>query len=201
MKKNRLLFSIIVLGGAFLLYKNIQAKHKIKEQNASISTLRKNAAFTKNILLQQIALSTSDKKIIDIGHLLETNTIRSKNYRNLLTYRYSPNMCSSCLDKDLSILQKYSEKIKTDRILILPAFNTDKDSRIRMQSSLRNFHYINISEEVLPLPIDKDSIAWRYFALLDTNYQISHIFFPCSDFPEATEFYIENLLNSKDLGS
>lgn len=95
MKKNRLLFSIIVLGGAFLLYKNIQAEHKIKEQNASISTLRKNAAFTKDILLQQIALSTSNKKIIDVGHILDTNTIRSKKYQNLLTYRYSPNMCSN----------------------------------------------------------------------------------------------------------
>lgn len=200
MKKSRLLIPLIVIGGIILLYLNFQAKHKIKEQNAYISTLQRNATFTKEVLLQQIALSINDRKVIDFGHILDTNTTLSKKHQNLLMYRYSPNMCGSCIDKDLSLLQKYLKKIKANRILILPAFNTDKDSRIKMQSSLQNFHYINIPEEILPFPIDKDSIAWRYFALLDTNNQISRIFFPCSDFPEATEFYIESLLNNNELG-
>ena len=129
----------------------------------------------------------------NIEGLLTSNT-DVVNSRPLLIYRFSPNMCNSCIQEDLLLLLKYIKKIGRDRILILPDFEDTRDDRIRMQSVLADFNYINVSKEIIPFPVDKDSVSWRYMAIFDANNQVRHVFFPCSDYSKMTESYIEKLL-------
>ena len=194
MKKNKILYLILlIVSFIYLSYGCTWKKGKCTANGIIKQNLQDSIIILEKIFWQQIMLSYEGKMLDNIEGLLTSNT-DVVNSRPLLIYRFSPNMCNSCIQEDLLLLLKYIKKIGRDRILILPDFEDTRDDRIRMQSVLADFNYINVSKEIIPFPVDKDSVSWRYMAIFDANNQVRHVFFPCSDYSKMTESYIEKLL-------
>ena len=194
MKKNKILYLILlIVSFIYLSYGCTWKKGKCTENGIIKQNLQDSIIILEKIFWQQIMLSYEGKMLDNIEGLLTSNT-DVVNSRPLLIYRFSPNMCNSCIQEDLLLLLKYIKKIGRDRILILPDFEDTRDDRIRMQSVLADFNYINVSKEIIPFPVDKDSVSWRYMAIFDANNQVRHVFFPCLDYSKMTESYIEKLL-------
>lgn len=188
-----LLWVTIILG-SILVWKGTKDRQSLdheKQSCTNVDTLQKTLFFAKETLLNQVLFSGKD--MMKLTKFIN-DSIRVKN-RPILVYRYSSTMCEACVNKDLNILLEYLPKIGKENILILPAFKSDRDSRIKMQSSLCRFNYHNIEEKKVSIPVDVEQISHRFLAVLNSCNQIDYIYYPNKNFNSMTYTYLEYLLN------
>lgn len=190
------LWGAIILS-SILFWMGTQDKQSVeydKHNTDTIDSLQKKIFFAKEALLNQV-LSTEENMPELSEYMSDSLEIKNK---PILLYRYSSTMCEACTNMDLNILQEYLPKIGKDKILILPAFGKDRDSRIKMRSVLSGFNYHNIEKEKIPIPLNMDLIPHRFFAILDSCNQIRCIYYPSKNFSDMTYMYLDFLLDELD---
>lgn len=188
---------VTIISGSILFWLGARDRPSMKydRQNTNtVDSLQKTLFFAKATLLNQV-LSSGDKMAELSEYISDSLEARNK---SVLLYRYSSTMCEVCTNMDLIILQEYLPKIGKNNILILPSFKKDRDSRIKMQSTLCKFNYHNIEEEKVPIPLNMDLIPHRFFAILDSCNQIRCIYYPSKNFSDMTYMYLDFLLDELD---
>lgn len=111
----------------------------------------------------------------------------------ILVYRYSGNMCHSCIIENLMELRDFQERTGKDHILVLPAFPEDRGGKARLNTELADFNYLNISPDSLALPIHEIEGAKPYFAVLNSDGKLEMVFFPQAGRPEITQAYFREV--------
>ncbi|GEM_PF-1445905 len=111
----------------------------------------------------------------------------------VLIYRYTTDVCSSCLHEDLYELSKYMDNLGKQNVMILPAYPNSRYSRIRLSNELAKFNYRNISIDSVAIPFDEDGVTKRYFALISGNGEPEMVFFPEIGKTELTKLFLKRV--------
>jgi len=143
---------------------------------------------------------------------LETTDYNTANYRlesevyPLLIYRYSFEMCWSCISEDLDLIETFQTLVGKERVLILPAYPEDRIHRIRLTNDLTQFRYRNMLSDSLSFPVDKTGAKVRYMAIMYADGTLEKVFFPRRNgikrtkmyFAEIKEYFVTNSHNAKN---
>jgi hypothetical protein len=113
----------------------------------------------------------------------------------VLIYRYQQGICSPCFQEDLSVLYQLKDEIGTDRILIVPEYGDDKNSRLSMKSDLNHFNHRNVPSKYLQIPADSDGVRDKYFAVINKDGNIENVFFSKAGYQHLTKIYVNGLKN------
>ena len=89
-----------------------QVLYSSNNKNNEILHLELNQIIINQIKSSQSIIVSFEENRDTIFSLL------SKNKKNIILYRYSENMCSSCIQEDLSILNEFQEKFKVEEYRI-----------------------------------------------------------------------------------
>lgn len=114
--------------------------------------------------------------------------------KNVFIYRFSDDMCKSCIYEDLTLLRQFQSEVGYEKVLLLPAYREDRNSKIRLSNELKGFQYKNISDKVITFPIDKQiNIKNRYMAYINCNGNIEMFFMPIKGEVELTKRYLSKI--------
>ncbi|MDR0603464.1 MAG: hypothetical protein LBG80_04070 [Bacteroidales bacterium] len=147
-------------------------KHHISEKDETNNALTENLTITNLKLTSEIQKSYSEHKTI-----LNEYIGIGESKVPLLIYRYSKNVCSSCIMKDLDELTNIQSIIGKDKVLVLPAFDNTRDDRVILANELSQFNYKNIPNELLVIPYDSVFMIRPYFAIINHTRNIEMILF------------------------
>ena len=112
----------------------------------------------------------------------------------VLIYRYSESICGNCYNEDIAELSSFLKEIGRERILILPAFDNNRDNTIRLNNELKKFNFQNTSIDLLTIPEYRyNKSPQRYFALINEKKDIELIFFPHLGKKELTQLYFSEI--------
>jgi hypothetical protein len=111
----------------------------------------------------------------------------------VLIYRYQQGICSPCFQEDLSVLYRLQDETGKDRILIIPAYEEDKNSLLAMKSDLNHFNHRNIPLNYLQIPTDEDGVQDKYFAVINKEGNIENVFFSKPGYQHLTQMYVSGL--------
>lgn len=123
------------------------------------------------------------------------------NKSNLLIYRYCDETCEKCVEEDLHLLLEFQEKYGMESVLVVPSFPDNRNTRIRLNSELRGFNYLNMVEKG-DMPLNENTgLAMRFFTFYPKGQDSGYTFFPTKDQPTLTraffEFVSEELLKNR----
>lgn len=110
-----------------------------------------------------------------------------------LIYRYSENMCLSCIKEDFSLLQKFCAQNNDCEVLIIPDYSKSRENEIFLNNQLRGFKYINIESVVFPMPRGVNGEKKRYFAVVNSEKKLQKIFFPHKGLTKLTDYYFSKM--------
>ncbi|MDR1882065.1 MAG: hypothetical protein LBR26_04705 [Prevotella sp.] len=112
----------------------------------------------------------------------------------VLIYRYPQYMCKSCYNEDIEELLSFQEEAGKDKVLVLPAFEDNKENRISLNNELAKFNYINTPLNLLKIPdYQYEENQQRYFAVLNKEGEISMVFFPRFGYKRLTNDYFSEV--------
>ncbi len=118
--------------------------------------------------------------------------------RNVLFYRFSDDMCENCVYEDLTNLRWFQNLVGVENLVLLPAYPNDKNSQIRLASELTGLRYKNISEEILPFPIERHTgMKVRYMGYINEKGVMEMFFIPLKGEIELTREYLSRLRTNK----
>ncbi len=181
--KSKIAFIVLLLyalGTSWLLLKD-NNREGIKNQMKELTT-------RYNRLLEQ-HINGFD---INFAHDIK-NKIKE---RNVLFYRFSQDMCEACIYEDLVQLRQIQDSIGSKHILILPFYEKDRGSMIRLSNELKGFRYQNVSQQTLGFPIDKRTdMEIRYMGYINNQGEIEMCFIPIKGEQELTSRYLSKLIN------
>ncbi|GAB6008832.1 hypothetical protein [Dysgonomonas reticulitermitis] len=178
--------ALTLLPAFFNIYNKKADKHTIESSVVNNLDQKENESF--------ICYMKLSAEIQDSYFKNKTSFVEFFNGKySLLIYRYSKNMCNSCIEEDLSELYNYQSIIGKDKILVLPAYDDTRDDKIILMNELSRFNYKNLSGHNLLVPVDLDMITKRYFACIDSIGKISMIFFPIRGKQELTQTYFSEI--------
>jgi hypothetical protein len=164
-----------------------QEKH-VLERNETDNNVIENLTITDLKLMSEIQKSYSDHKTI-LNEYLGINENKSP----VLIYRYSKNICSSCVMKDLGDLANIQSIIDKNNILVLPAFDNTRNDRVIMANELSRFTYKNIPNDLLVIPYDSVFMIRPYFAIINQTGNIEMVFFPQRNNQKLTDAYFAEI--------
>ena len=150
-------------------------------------------SYMPEIVLEQVIMSSKVYCSPDFNLKLPNNLT--------LVYRYSNHICQTCIVEDLMELRDFQQKIGKEKILVLPAFPEDRNSKIKLNNELSGFNYQNISIDSLILPRHETEGEKRYFAVLDNEGKMEMVFFPKNGFPNITRAYFKEVEKRMQLHS
>ena len=111
----------------------------------------------------------------------------------IIIYRYSWNMCNSCIIDDLMELRDFQKRIGKDHILVLPAYPDERKSKARLNNELADFSYQNISIDLLIIPIHETEGTKPYFAMVNNVGKLEMVFFPKRSHTVITQAYFKEV--------
>jgi hypothetical protein len=115
-----------------------------------------------------------------------------------LIFRYTSLNCNSCVDKQLTLLNRYTNIIR-DRILILTYYENLRDLYLFKRLNSLEFETFNI--ESLNIPFEE--LQFPYFFVIDENLNISDSFLPLKSDTTLTINYlfeVASKLSNHDYG-
>ena len=181
-----ILYSLVII---FSITNYIQVGY-IKKIERALENSHDSIFWIKNAVLHQVHFSN---QIIRIPYKYINDSIVITKKRRLI-YRYSTNMCETCIEKDLNILRTYQDKIDFNNIILLVSFPKNRDNFIKVNSLSRDFTYLPVKEEEFPIPQGTDSIPQRFFAILSEKGTLEYIYYPSIECEFATKFYLSSIL-------
>ncbi|MDR3250919.1 MAG: hypothetical protein LBT42_04555 [Tannerella sp.] len=110
-----------------------------------------------------------------------------------LVYRYQEGICGPCFQEDMKLLYQLKDEIGGDRILIIPAYDENRNSLLSMDSQLNHFKHRNIPLDLLALPADEEGVISKYFAIINKDGNIEKILLSYPGYPEFTREYINEV--------
>jgi len=130
----------VVLLLAACVFSGIEVE-KYKEEIAFLKEQLQpsNAPIYQQMLLNNVSLSS------EVYHSYAKNKGHwNKQFSHpTLVYRYPEHMCRGCYYESLEILLRFQEEIGKENILLLPAYEESRDSRIKLKNELGKHNYIN----------------------------------------------------------
>jgi hypothetical protein len=166
----------------------------VLERNEADNTWIENCTIANLKLMSEIRKSYSEHKTI-----LNEYLGISENKSPVLIYRYSKNVCPSCIIKDLDDLNNIQSITGKDKVLVLPAFDSTRNDRVIMANELSHFNYKNIPKELLVIPYDSMFMIRPYFAVINQTGNIEMIFFPQRDNRKLTDIYFSEIKKIIDM--
>jgi hypothetical protein len=166
----------------------MRSEKPVSERNEVDNTWIEQWTVANLKLMSEIQKSYSDHKVI-----LNEYLGISENKSPVLIYRYSKNVCPSCIIKDLDALANIQSIIGKDKVLVLPAFDNTRSDRVIMANELSHFNYKNIPNELLVIPYDSMFMIRPYFAIINQTENIEMIFFPPRNNQKLTDIYFSEI--------
>jgi hypothetical protein len=112
---------------------------------------------------------------------------------DMLVYRFSKNICESCLHDDLKEMEILQQEIGKDRLLLLPSYPNDRNGKIELSNLLSKFSYINLPMDFLIIPSQEGDFQQRYFALIDKDRNLTMVYFPRNENKGLTQIYLSEV--------
>lgn len=114
--------------------------------------------------------------------------------KNVLIYRYSEYMCTSCVDEDLNLFFDFAKNNRMLETYVLVDFIENRENDIRFRYELDKFNYYRLDKSLLILPKGSTGTEERYFATI-INGELANIFFPIKGNTELTKMYFNSVLD------
>jgi len=111
----------------------------------------------------------------------------------VLIYRFAKNTCGVCIREDLSEIELLQQEIGREKVLLLPAYPNSRESRIEMSNIFNKFNYLNMTLDSFFMPIQPCGSPQRYFALIDSNRNLTMVFFPQKGETDLTQLYFSHI--------
>lgn len=166
-----------------------QVLYSSNNKNNEILHLELNQIIINQIKSSQSIIVSFEENRDTIFSLL------SKNKKNIILYRYSENMCSSCIQEDLSILNEFQKENKSFNVFVTVDFVDKRENYVRFNSELEKFKHLRLDKSFLSLPKnDLLGSECRYFAVIINN-EISYIFFPIRGNIKLTKMYFDLIVD------
>ncbi len=113
------------------------------------------------------------------------------NEERKLVFRYSFIHCNACVDTLMKLVNKFSDEVGDDKVVILAQYANIRD--------YKNFVRINnIKHSIYQLQdslCKADELSIPYLFVLEDNMTISNFFLPRKEYPKITEQYLESIKN------
>ena len=170
-----------------------------KESSISKERIKEiESLYTNNHILgkanENLKLNPSLKLIDYQG---DTVTLKSILKSNKIIFRYSKLNCDKCIDAEFKILEKFSEKI-SDELIIISFYDRVRGliytSRRLRDMGLNKVKIYSLIDNKLFLPLDDYNTPF-YFAL-NENFRASNFFVPEKQNAKLTEAYLKFSLDN-----
>ncbi|GAB6008818.1 hypothetical protein [Dysgonomonas reticulitermitis] len=185
----------IITGGAvifailIILYINIDSRNK-KKEDITGNLQHEDSRIDPRMLLHSVQLSAEIYQSFYMNREYWKNNLK----KPVLIYRYPEYMCKSCYNEDIEELLNFQKEEGKDKVLVLPAFEDNRENRIKLRNELAKFNYINTPLNLLKIPdYQYEENQQRYFAVLNKEDEISMVFFPHFGYRRLTEDYLSEI--------
>lgn len=171
---NLCIIALILFGG----YKQAQ----IKECTLRLSLLQKQSRENLKRLINHMS--------VNVGVSIDSLEGGLYPYKNKLIYRFSEDMCDECINEDIKALMR--SNIGTDNVFMLPTYHLSRSNAILLNNKLAHFSHENILFYKWRFPIHRETgLEQRYFAFVNSNGNITSVFFPIKNGELFTDLYLE----------
>lgn len=176
-----------------MLITSLSCLYFIKENENKYVDLINEMQYKEDLFLDVLInnVSASSSIIYDFESIKDS--ILQNNAPPFLFYRYSENMCISCINEDLSLLRKFCDQNNTFKVLIIPDYINTRENEIFLNNQLNRFHYMNIESAFFPMPRGENGEKKRYFGVVNSNKKLQMIFFPNKGLTQLTNYYFSKI--------
>jgi len=181
------LFSLVVIFFSFGVFKSIE----LEKSRETIKILKIELRTSEFIWIENLKLYS----LIYSNYLKNKASILKKIdiKKSILIYRYSKFMCESCIQEDLLEIELLQKDIGKEKILLLPAFPDNRETKIELSNMLSKFNYVNLSIDAFIIPSQDGDFQQRYFAVIDNEGNLTMVFFPRRDETKLTRLYFSEV--------
>ena len=153
----------------------IKIVYDISKKKSFVST--KDSFQIENNFMENLTLS------YDVSQSYKNNKELINSFFNkkaVVIYRFEMGMCNSCIQDDLQALKEFQKNNGSDRIMVLPLFENNRNNLIAVKSYLSDLPFVYIPESNLIIPQNEELLTKCYFAYIDDFGDIEMIYFPAS---------------------
>lgn len=108
-----------------------------------------------------------------------------------LVFRYSFIHCNACVDTIMKLVNRFSNEVGKDKIVILAQYESKRDYK----------NFVRVNQIKMPIYHLQDSLCKAddlsipYLFVLEDNMTTSNFFLPRKEFPTITEQYLQAIKN------
>lgn len=175
-----------------LVYKNLEIEYDDLEKdlimNSSFSYLAIDNLTLSNIRITKVNIDSSNSNIVKRITINQFNNVITGKKVVLKFFSYN---CSTCIEKQLGLLQKYSELIGRENVVLLTDYlnNTIRDFMI---SNKMDFSIYETGIENTGIDFDKQGVP--YLFLINEELKISMPFILNDYLKDHSETFFNNLV-------
>lgn len=136
-----------------------------------------NGAFLENIALKD-----------SLGNIEFIEDLIGRNNGKILVCRFSQNYCNSCVESAIELFRKWTASFGIKRILYLG--NHRNNTILQQEILLYGIPAVNVYN-ISSLRNPVEDVGYPYYFLLDSDMQISNVFFPDKATPQITKDYLK----------
>jgi hypothetical protein len=111
------------------------------------------------------------------------------NKKPRLTFKYSVLNCNVCVDEQLALLKKASEKIGSENIIILANYNSPRDLSQFVRMNQIDFKVFNL-HNIEFTAVDK---GLPYYFILDESFSLKLLFIPIKGDNSLVQLYFNKV--------
>jgi hypothetical protein len=111
------------------------------------------------------------------------------NHKPRLIFKYSSLNCNVCVDEQITLLKKASEKIGSGNIMIITDYNSPRELSQFVRMNQIDFKVLNLRNMNLTM-IDK---RFPYYFILDESYSLKLLYIPIKGDTSITQKYFETV--------
>ena len=175
----------------YVLFQKIRSDYDLRIKFEKIEdSYNLNIAFIEKMkYFAYLQLKSNDFKLPErMKSSINAQAITFENvsdWRLKIVLRFTELNCSTCIDEDIELLNKYVNEIGQSNLIIFSTFKN-----LRSLLSFKENHKLKIqifNIEELKLPIEQANVP--YFFWLDSTLTVSNVFIPQKEFPELSEIF------------
>jgi hypothetical protein len=110
-----------------------------------------------------------------------------------LVFRFNEFTCQNCIFEEFSKLDSISNIIGKERIIVMGAYESDKDLNIVKRLNRVKLPIYNVKIGDINCPIDNYNVP--YIFILDKNYNAKNIFIPLKGSDNQSDEYYRTIVN------
>ena len=182
-----LLIALIIIFFAIGVWKSIE----LEKSQKSVKMLESELMISEHYLVDDLKILS----LIYYDFINNKSSIKeiTENITSVLIYRFSKNMCPSCIHEDLMEVDHLQQEIGKERVLLLPTYPDNRTGRLEVSNLLAKFNYVNITADLLRMPTLEGDFLQRYFGVIDKEGNLTMVFFPRRGNPNLTRLYFSEV--------